>query len=323
VSLACWELAIGILGGLAICGMALKIFPLCRVKTLRPDMPILKRIWSYSLTTFVFIVALQIITNTDNLVVGAFVGVQMVAFYAIGGSLIDYSWRVVSAVSTTFTPIASNLEASGRDEDLRRFLMRGTQATLAIAIPITWALALRGKTFIQLWMGPQFRDIAGNVLEIMIVCQFFGVANSTAGSVMMAIDKHKPVAKWAVIEAVLNFTCSIILVKTIGLYGVAWGTTIAETFVHLYFYPGYVQKILGIPARTYVMQGWLKIAACSLPYALLLAITDKYWHAGNLITFFAQIAAVLPAYLLCVALIFRSEVRGLFLKWQASKLVQA
>ena len=323
VGLACWELAIGILGGLGIFGMAWKTFPLCRVKTLRPDVPVLKKIWSYSLTTFVFIIAVQIVTNTDNLVIGAFVGVQMVAFYAIGGSLMDYSWRVVSAVSTTFTPIASNLEAAGKGEDLRRFLLRGTQATLAIAIPISWALALRGKTFISLWMGPQFSEIAGNVLQILMICQFLGVANGTAGSVMMAIDKHKPVAKWAIIEAVLNFTCSIILVKTIGLYGVAWGTTVALTFVHLYFWPSYVRKVLEIPIHTYIVQGWLKMAACSVPYALLLAITDRYWHAGNLLSFFGQIAAVLPAFFLCVAVVFRSEVRGLFLRWQASRLVQA
>jgi O-antigen/teichoic acid export membrane protein len=323
VGLACWELAVGILGGLGIFGMAWKTFPLCRVKTMRPDVPVLKKIWSYSLTTFVFIIAVQIVTNTDNLVIGAFVGVQMVAFYAIGGSLMDYSWRVVSAVSTTFTPIASNLEAAGKGEDLRRFLLRGTQATLAIAIPISWALALRGKTFISLWMGPQFSEIAGNVLQILMICQFLGVANGTAGSVMMAIDKHKPVAKWAIIEAVLNFTCSIILVKTIGLYGVAWGTTVALTFVHLYFWPSYVRKVLEIPIHTYIVQGWLKMAACSVPYALLLAITDRYWHAGNLLSFFGQIAAVLPAFLICVAVVFRSEVRGLFLRWQASRLVQA
>ena len=56
-------------------------------------------------------------------------------------------------------------------------------------------------------------------------------------SIMMATDKHKPVAKWAVIEAVLNLSLSLILVKTIGIYGVAWGTSIAMAFVHLIFWP--------------------------------------------------------------------------------------
>ncbi len=323
VQLAYWEVTVALLGGVATCGIALKIFPACRVKIARPDMAILKKIWSYSFTTFIFIIAVQVITNTDNMVVGAFVSVGMVAFYAIGGSLMGYSWQVVSSVSSTFTPMASNLEAGGRTEDLRRLLLRGTQATLGIALPISLALVLRGKTFIALWMGAQYSQVAGTVLQILIISQFFGVADGTAGSIMMAIDKHKPVAKSAVVEAVMNFGLSILLVKTIGVYGVAWGTSIAMAIVHLVFWPRYVRKILGVPIRTFLWEGWMKITVCSLPYAVLCAITDKYWHASNLVSFFAQIIAILPMYVLCVVLVFRKEARSIFVKWQASRLVQA
>lgn len=322
VPLAYWEMTIALLGGVATCGMALKIFPPCRVKIAKPDMAVLKLIWNYSLTTFVMIVASQIIMNTDNMVVGGFLSVGLVAFYSIGGSLMSYSWQVVSAVSTTFTPLASGLEASGKMDDLRRLLLRGTQATLGIALPISVALALRGKTFIGLWMGPQYSEISGTVLQILIISQFFGIANGTAASIMMAIDKHKPAAKWAVVEAILNLTLSIILVKTIGIYGVAWGTSIAMAVVHLIFWPTYVRKVLDVPVRTFLWEAWTKITLCSIPYAIVCAVTDKYWHAGNLISFFGQIIVILPVYVICVSVVFRSEAQNLFSKWQASRAVR-
>lgn len=323
VSLAYWEVIITLLGGLTTTGIALKIFPLCRVSVARPNTEILKKIWSYSFTTFIFIIAVQIIVNTDNLVVGALISVGMVAFYSIGGSLMGYSWQVVSAISTTFTPMASNMEAGGKSQELQRLLIRGTQATLGIALPISVALLLRGKTFISLWMGPQYSEISGTVLQILIISQFFGVADGTAASIMMAIDKHKPVAKSAVVEAVLNFGLSILMVKTIGIYGVAWGTSISMTLVHVIFWPRYVRKILDVPIRTFLWEGWLKITVCAIPYAIASAIADKYWHAGNVVTFFGQIIATLPIYAVCVMAVFRTEVRDLFLKWQASKLVSA
>ena len=323
IALAYWELIVASLAAVATVATAWKLFPPCRVRIAKPDMQVLKMIWSYSFTTFIFIIAVQIIINSDNLVVGAFLSVGMVTFYSIGGSLMNYSGQVVSAVSTTFTPMASNMEAVGNYEDLQRLLLRGTQAMLGIGLPISLALALRGKTFIGLWMGPKYSEISGTVLLILIVSQFFSVADGTAGSIMMAIDKHKPVAKWAVIEAVLNFTLSIILVKTIGIYGVAWGTTIAMAFVHIAFYPRYVRKVLGIPIRKFLWEGWSKVTLCSVPYAIACAITDRYWHAPNLAEFFLQIAAILPIYALCVIAVFRSEARALFLKWQASRLVQA
>jgi O-antigen/teichoic acid export membrane protein len=322
VSLAYWEVTIALLSGIATCGMALKTFPPCRVRIAKPDMAVLKLIWNYSLTTFIMIIATQIVMNTDNIVVGAFVSVAMVAFYSIGGSLMSYSWQVVSAVSTTFTPLASGLEASGKMDDLRRLLLRGTQATMGIALPISVALTLRGKTFIGLWMGPQYSEISGTVLQILLISQFLGIANGTAGSIMMAIDKHKPVAKWAVIEAALNLGLSILLVKTIGIYGVAWGTSLAMILVHLTFWPKYVREVLDVRVRTYLWQGWAKITLCSIPYAIACAITDRYWHAGNLVSFFAQIVVILPVYAICVLVVFRSEVQNLFAKWQASRAVR-
>jgi O-antigen/teichoic acid export membrane protein len=323
VALAYWELAVSVLGGLTTCAFALKIFPPCRVRVARPDVVLLKSIWSYSLTTFIFIIAVQIIISTDNLVVGAFVSVSMVAFYSIGGSLMSYSSQVVSAVSTTFTPMASALEAGGKLESLQSLLLRGTQATLGIALPISLALLFRGKTFIGLWMGSQYSEISGTVLQILIISQFFGIADSTAGSIMMAIDKHKPVAKWAVIEAVLNLSLTVVLVKTLGLYGVAWGTSIAMAFVHLVFYPRYVSKVLDIPIRRFLWEGWTKITLCSIPFAIICVITDRYWHASNIAIFFGQVIVTLPIYAVCVAAVFRSEVRNLFQKWQASRLVRA
>ena len=323
ITLAFWEVSISLLGGLTTMGMALKLFPPCRARLARPDKGILKMIWSYSFTTFIFIIATQIIINTDNLVIGAFISVGMVAFYSIGGSLMSYSTQVVTSVSTTFTPMASNMEAAGRAEGLQRLLLRGTQGTLAILLPISLALVLRGKTFIGLWMGPQYSEISGTVLQILIVSQFFGIADGTAASIMMAIDKHKPVARWAVAEAVLNLGLSIVLVKTIGIYGVAWGTSIATAFVHLAFWPRYVRKVLGVPVRRFLWEGWMKITLCSIPYALVCAVTDRYWHASNLAVFFAQIIAILPVYVMCVLAVFRSEAKSLFLKWQTSRLVRA
>lgn len=322
ISLAYWEVTVISLGALATVAVAWKTFPPCRVRIAKPDMVVLKMIWSYSFTTFIFIIAVQIIINSDNLVVGAFISVGMVTFYSIGGSLMNYSGQVVSAVSTTFTPMASNLEAVGKTEELQKLLLRGTQAMLGIGLPISLALVLRGKTFIGLWMGPQYKEISGTVLQILLISQFFSVADGTAGSVMMAIDKHKPVAKWAVIEAILNFVLSIVLVKTVGIYGVAWGTTIAMAFVHLTFYPRYVRQVLGIPVRRFLWEGWTKITLCSVPYAVVCAVTDRYWHAANLAEFFLQIVATLPVYALCVIAVFRSEARALFVRWQASRLAR-
>lgn len=322
ISLAYWELTVVLLSGLVSSGVAMKIFPYCRTRITRPAMAVIKPLWTYSVTSFVFILAVQIIINTDTLVIGAFLSVGMVTYYSIGSSLVSYSSQVAGALSTTFTPMASNFEAAGRQEDLQKMLIRGTQAMLGLTLPIALALTFRGRTFIGLWMGPQYAEISEIVLQILMISLFFAMADGTAGSIMMAIDKHKPVARWAVYEAILNLTLSIVLVKTVGLYGVAWGTSVSMTFTHLAFWPRYIEKVLGVSPRTYLWDGWGKVTLASLPFALVCALADHFWRAPNLVAFFAQILVTLPVYLLCIAALFRKEAHTLFAKWQASRLIQ-
>jgi O-antigen/teichoic acid export membrane protein len=264
-------------------------------------------------------VAVQVIINTDNLVIGATLSVGIVTFYAIGGSLIAYSGQVVSSMSTTFTPLASNLEASSRFEDLQKLLMKGTQATLAISLPISLTLLLRGKTFIGLWMGPQYAEISGTVLQILVIAQVSSVATNTAGSIMMATGKHKPVALWTVGEAVLNFGLSIILVKTVGIYGVAWGTSVSNALLTVLFWPRYVRKVLGVPERKYIVEGWMKVIACSIPFGIVVAVADHYCHPHNLAIYFGQVLLTLPLYAVSILIGFRKEARELFAKWRATR----
>jgi O-antigen/teichoic acid export membrane protein len=320
VPLAYWDLTIVLLTGLARYLVAIEIFPLAQVGIARPQTELLKTIFSYSFTTFIVIIALQIIANTDNVVVGAFISAGMVAFYSIGSSLMSYSAQVAGAMSTTFLPLASGLEAGGKSEDLKRLLLRGTQATLGLALPISVALVLRGRTFIGLWMGPQYSQISGTVLQILAISQFFAIGDGTAATIIMAIDKHRPLAKWITFEAVLNLLFSLFLVKKIGIYGVAWGTSIAITFVHVVFWPRYIRNVLGVPIRVFMWHGLAKITLCSLPYALACALVDRHWHASNLAVFFSQTILTLPVYIICVSAVFHREARGLLTRWQSSQL---
>ena len=318
-ALASWELAVIVVMAIITSGIALRVFPPARVPIGRPDLQTLRTIWSYSFVMFVIIIAGQIVFNTDNLVVGAFLSVGLVAAYAIGGSLIQYASQVVTALSTTFVPLASNLDAAGRPEKMRQFLLRGTQATLGLALPISLTLLFRGKTFVGLWMGAQYSEISGTVIQILLVSQFFTVANLTAGAIMFAIGQHKPVAKWASVEAVLNLALSLILVRTVGVYGVAWGTALSMSLIHMLFWPRQVKRALGVPVREYLWQGWLKITLGALPFAAATAAIDRYWPAPSMLLFFAQVLLLLPLYAGCVALIFRGDLRDLRLLRHAGR----
>ena len=309
VALALWEFSIILFASIALLICAMKLYPPCRILVLRPDMETLKSIWAYSFKTFVIIVAVQIVFYTDNIVVGAFLSVGVVTFYSIAGSLAMYSGQISTSMGSTFIPMASNFDASGQSSNLQKLLLRGTQAMLGLMLPIGLTLLLRGKTFIGLWMGPQFSETSGTILQILLISQFFTIANSTAGQIAYGVDKHKSVATWAAIEAALNLGLSLILVKTIGIYGVAWGTSISQAIIHLIFWPRFVKRELSVPVWTYLWDGWIKVTIFAIPFAIACVFADKYWHPSSLLTFFGQVFATLPVYVVFAGWIFKDEIK--------------
>ncbi|NYF90948.1 polysaccharide biosynthesis C-terminal domain-containing protein [Tunturiibacter empetritectus] len=319
VVLAVWEFIIVFLSAISEFVFALRLYPPCRIFVFRPDMKTLKSIWSYSFKTFIIIIAVHVIFYTDNIVVAAFLNVSIVAFYSIAGSLAMYSGQISTAMGTTFIPIASGLDASGNSDSLKKLLTRGTQAMLGLMMPIGLTLALRGKTFIGLWMGPQFSEISGTILQILMISQFFTIGNSTASQIAFGVDKHRLVAKWSAIEAVFNLSLSLVLVKTIGLYGVAWGTSISMAVIHLIFWPRFVKKEFGVSPGTYLWEGWGKVVLCSIPFAVVSLLVDRRVHPHSLVAFFAEVLMTLPIYLLAVLAIFHKQVFSAFKRWQASR----
>ncbi len=311
LALAIWEFTVALLANATLAFLCFRIYPELRISLRRPDAAILRQFWSYSSYVFIIHCSVQLIYYTDNLIVGFFISASAVTFYAIGGSLLEYLRQVVSSVTTVFMPLASSFEARGEHDQLRRLLIQGTRGSILIASPIALALFFRGHTFIQLWMGGQYAQISGRVLQILLLAQVFGIANFTAGNIAYGLAKHRAFALSVLVESISNLGLSIFLIKLIGINGVAWGTVIPSLAVQLLFWPRYICKLLEIPVRLYLWQSWIRPGMAVIPFGVACYFSDRLLTATSLFQFFLQIAAILPVFLAGVALFFWKE-----LAWQ-------
>jgi O-antigen/teichoic acid export membrane protein len=307
LSLAIWDLCISVAANSALTFLCFKIYPQLKVVFGRPDSTTLKRLWNYSFYAFLINVAVQVTYYTDNVVVGAFLSPAAVTLYAIGGILIGYVRQIVSSMTTTFTPLASTFEAEGSHHNLRRLLIHGTRAALLVSLPIEAALFFRGHTFIRLWMGAQYAEPSGTVMQILLLSVVFSSANVTSGGIVYGMEKHKRIALWAMAEGASNFILSVILVRRIGIYGVAWGSAIPSVIIELLLWPTYICRLVQVPLRTYLWQAWVRTAAAILPFGLACALAERYWPARSLAMFFFEILVLLPLVPLAFGVVFRDE----------------
>ena len=310
VAIAVCELLAGLVGNVLLLWIARRIYPELRVSFKRPDRDVLRSLWSYSFYAFLTTIAVQLVYQTDNLVVGTFVSASMVTFYAIGNSLCRYTDQFTSAMTMSFVPAASTYDAGGNTEKLQSLYRVGTRAMMALYLPILATLLVRGRTFIGLWMGPQYAHISGTVLMILGTALLVSQANNTAFAIAFGTERHKVIAKWAIGEGVANLTLSIVLVHWLGIYGVAVGTLIPSLAIHLIFWPRYVSKLVGMRSWEVIGTVWAPMFLCAIPFSLASYWVNVTIPATSIVIFFAQTAALLPIFVLAVSIVFRDQLRS-------------
>ena len=250
----------------------------------------------------------QVINYTDNLVVGALISVTAVTFYTIAGGLLEYARQMVSALGLSFLPMASSMEARGQKDQLRDLLLNGTCATLLVGLPIYTALFFRGDNFIGLWMGQEYAQISGSILQMLLVGQIFLIAQYTNYNILCALGKQKPLALRLAGEAVANLILSIVLARRIGVMGVAVGTLIPGVINHALFGSRYVCKLLEIPVSQFLWRCWVRSAVAVIPFGFACYLSDLFWFPVNMLQFVFQIAVLLPVLVLGVGVVFWKEV---------------
>jgi len=324
VAIAVCELIATLVYNALLVWIARRLYPELRIQINKPKIETLKRIWTYSSYAFLTTVAIRLVYQTDNLVVGAFVSAAAVTPYGYANALCRYADQIVGAMGATFVPAASTYEAAGDTTRLLALYKNGTRATLVVSLPILITLILRGPSFIGLWIGPQYSHRSGTVLVILCTALLFSFANRTGGSIAFGIEMHKKIAIWAIGEGVANLALSIILVHWYGIYGVAIGTLIPSLVVHVVLWPSYVSKLVGLSYTDVVGKVWAPVYLSSIPFAIATYAVNVRFPAHNLAVFFLQVIAVLPIFFITIAVVFRDYVRNqIFPKIRAYFLAEA
>jgi O-antigen/teichoic acid export membrane protein len=144
-------------------------------------------------------------------------------------------------------------------------------------------------------MGPHFAEVSGNVLWVLALTMLFWPANTSAAGVMLGTSKHKPLVPLLLTEGVCNLALSIVLIKTMGVIGVAWGTAVPSLAVSLVFWPWYVRRSQGVSPLRYVLSSWVRPGLAIVPFGLVTYAIERFWPATGLVLFFTQVAVALPA----------------------------
>src|SRR5579863_5693029 len=237
----------------------------------------LRRIASYSGTTFLIIVAGRLRFKTDALVIGTFVSAAAITYFTIGSRLVDYSSEVVSSLAQIFVPMSSQSHATGDLDGLRKIFVIGNRACAFIIFPITAVLTVLGKSVIEAWVGPKYVATSYPVMLVLLYPMTLMLAQSASGRTLWGMAKHRTWAWVVLAEGAANLILSVALVRPYGIMGDAIGTAIPLTCSMILFLPLHLCRLLGIKLRTYLYRAFVLPLVLCIPMVVALLLMQRWF----------------------------------------------
>lgn len=187
---------------------------------------LLKSLASYGLPSILIGLGWLVSSRTDLAVVGMVLGIQMVPYYAIPRSLMEYADAGVRAIAWSFSSHLTHLHADDKESDLVQLYVRGSRLTGMAVFLLTGCLAAFGEPFLAIWQGSAFtagdwRNRPGVVLLILLAAFLPRLLSNMTSQLFYATNRLRPLAWISVLEGVLKIVLSLLLVRPWGLAGVA------------------------------------------------------------------------------------------------------
>ena len=244
---------------------------------------------NYSSVTMIIMIATQLKFKTDNIVIGTMISAAAVTYFSIGSRIVSYAQQVVMAMAQNFLPIASQSEATGNMDRLRKVFVVGNRICALTAFPITAVLLVLGRSVIELWVGKKYVATSYPVLVVLIVPATLMWAQAASGRVLFGISKHRTWAFVTLAEGICNLILSIILVRPYGIIGDAYGTAIPLACSMILFMPRHLCRQLGIRLGTYLREAFVLPLLVTAPLMLALLWMQRWFIPHTYLQLAAQL----------------------------------
>ncbi len=214
-------------------------YPATRIRLADFDWTAMRSIFAFSLYVLVLNAGARLSFETDSMVIGGFMNVGSIPYFTVANSFIIYLMEFLVAIAAVVMPMATRLQTQGKKAELQEIFLKWSKIAMSLTLAAGLFLIVLGPRFIAWWVDPTFERPAGQVLQILMVSYLvFLPMRGVALPMLMGLGKAGLPTIGFLVAGVLNLGLSILLVRPLGLAGVALGTAIPNVlfavmiFVH-------------------------------------------------------------------------------------------
>jgi len=209
---------------------ALRLVPGLRVSLRLFDRSLLQEAASFGVFQLLVSVSSLVLLKTDVLLVQLFLGLPLVAIYAVPLKIAEYAVLLVKPFVNNLTPVAARMGGADDRAGLRALTLTGVRLAVAPAATLAVGAAVFGGDALLHWVGPSFLA-GGPVLAVLLTALTLSMPQMVISAVFTMTGRHRFTAFAALAGMLVNLAASVALAGPLGLLGIALGTLIAALLV--------------------------------------------------------------------------------------------
>jgi O-antigen/teichoic acid export membrane protein len=150
---------------------------------------------------------------------------------------------------------------------------------------------------------------------ILAVAVFFASPKYVFSSVLYGMSRHRIIALLRIGEAVANLGLSVVLVRAMGLAGVALGTAIPSMIIGVLVLPAIAGRAVGVNLAQFYVRAYLRPLIAVAPFVAAALWVRSELPVSNLLEFFLSVSGLLLIYVPCAfAVVLSRDERRIILR---------
>ncbi len=239
------------------------------------DKSLVRSILGFSVFAMLLNVGTLLAFRMDAIVIGLFLPPLFTTQFDMGNKFFDPLTSLLIGVGAVVMPMATRLQATGEEPLLRAVFLKWSKICLSIVLMIGIYLIVAGPDFLGVWVGPEFREPSGRVLQVLMLSFLVYLpVRGVALPILLGLGRPRAPAIGLLVMGIVNLGLSLALVRPFGILGVALGTAIPNVVFAL-FVLWLACKDLGVPLAEYAKYVIVRAAiGAMLPLSALLVFRE-------------------------------------------------
>jgi O-antigen/teichoic acid export membrane protein len=211
------------------------LFPMLRINPVRYfKCDILRVIFSFSWKVQISNITQLMIFQIDRVLLSHYVGLVAVSHYEVANRVASQVRGFVTSIFTPMVPAASTLHAVSDGDRVTGLYRRSFKYMAIAAIPFSILVVALAHPFIRTWLGPDF-ETSAFTLQLLAFSYMLNLLTGPGGFILSGINKPEVGMRSSIMAGVTNLVLCLLLVTTIGYYGVIIGIATSIITSGLYF----------------------------------------------------------------------------------------